>query len=544
MWLKVMVLLVYAVGVFGVGWYARSRWSASPENFFLADRGLGPVVFLFTMAATNFSAFTVFGASGAGYRDGYAFFPLVGFGTGFMALTFWFIGRKARDLGRGFGSLTPPDLIRSLYANRGVSTLMAAVMIVYTIPYLALQPLAAGYALEELLGLDHLYGAAGVTVIICAYTLRGGLRAVALTDAFQGLLMLVVLTAALFLIAGEAGGLGQAGRTLLERRPDLFSRPGGQGKYLAGIWFSYIFLWFFCDPMFPQLFQRFLAARDDRVIRRTIVLYPLVCSVVFLLPITIGVLGHLSHPDLAGKAADRILPLLASDLGSPALGALIIACGLAALMSTMDSQLLTLSSMFSQDVLPLFRRDGRPTSAWPGRVFVVVLAGAGLALAVNPPGTILAIARQAFTGLAVLFPTVIFGLYPGWKSTPAAVASILAGQGALILDFAGRLPTGPFLAVVPVMGTAFGVYLIAAWWDLRRRNATPPGPAFFKSPYFWAFLAVFILAHDFWRWHRLPELLWGWPVWMFYFLALSAAQMALTARWTRPGRRNQGEPRT
>jgi hypothetical protein len=52
------------------------------------------VVLLGTMVATNFSAFTVFGASGAGYRDGYAFFPIMGFGTGFMAITFWIIGRR------------------------------------------------------------------------------------------------------------------------------------------------------------------------------------------------------------------------------------------------------------------------------------------------------------------------------------------------------------------------------------------------------------------------------------------------------------------
>ena len=54
---------------------------------------------LATMVATNFSAFTVFGTSGAGYRDGYAFFPIMGFGTGFMALTFWIIGRNMRQVG-------------------------------------------------------------------------------------------------------------------------------------------------------------------------------------------------------------------------------------------------------------------------------------------------------------------------------------------------------------------------------------------------------------------------------------------------------------
>ena len=66
----------------------------------MAGRGLGSFVLLGTMAATNFSAFTVFGASGAGYRDGLSFFPIMAFGTGFMALTFWLLGRKVWQWGR------------------------------------------------------------------------------------------------------------------------------------------------------------------------------------------------------------------------------------------------------------------------------------------------------------------------------------------------------------------------------------------------------------------------------------------------------------
>ncbi|RJR50630.1 MAG: hypothetical protein C4576_05515 [Desulfobacteraceae bacterium] len=64
------------------------------------------------MAATNFSAFTIFGTSGAGYRDGWSFFPIIGFGTGFMALSFWVIGRKAWRVGQERGIITPPELLK------------------------------------------------------------------------------------------------------------------------------------------------------------------------------------------------------------------------------------------------------------------------------------------------------------------------------------------------------------------------------------------------------------------------------------------------
>ena len=100
MLIKVAVLIIYFIIVLVIGFIARTRWKSTPETYFLADRKLGSVILLGTMVATNFSAFTVFGTSGAGYRDGYAFFPIMGFGTGFMALTFWIIGRKIRRIGQ------------------------------------------------------------------------------------------------------------------------------------------------------------------------------------------------------------------------------------------------------------------------------------------------------------------------------------------------------------------------------------------------------------------------------------------------------------
>ena len=249
--IKIAVLVAYFLMVLVVGLVARTRWRSSPETYFLADRKLGPLVLLGTMVATNFSAFTVFGTSGAGYRDGYAFFPIMGFGTGFMALTFWIIGRKIWQVGRERNLVTPPELVRSLYASPALSFLFALVMIVFTIPYLALQPMAAGYALEALVGLPYVWGCVLVTAIIVLYTLRGGMRAVAWTDLFQGALMFVLLGVSLVMVVRHYGGFVEANARVLAEHPELFSRPGGTGKYTLGIWFSFILLWFFCDPMFP-----------------------------------------------------------------------------------------------------------------------------------------------------------------------------------------------------------------------------------------------------------------------------------------------------
>ena len=523
---KICVLVAYFLIILCIGLVARTKLKSPPETYFLADRQFGTLILLGTMAATNFSAFTVFGTSGAGYRDGYAFFPIMGFGTGFMALTFWVLGRKIWQVGKTHGLVTPPELVRLLYQSPALSLIFALVMIIFTIPYLALQPMAAGYALEALIGLPYIYGCLLVTVIIVLYTLRGGLRAVAWTDMFQGLVMFVLLITSLIIVANHHGGFINAHQQLFSSHPQLFSRPGITGKYTYGIWFSYIMLWFFCDPMFPQLFQRFFTARNPDVIARTMLFYPFICTMVFFPPISVGVMGHLSFPNLAAKEADRILPMMLTLISGDFMSALVLAAGLAALMSTMDSQLLTMSSIFSRDILPLISKTKSRTSL-SGRVFVILLSIAGLLLALKPPATILQIATQTFTGLAVLFPAVLFGLYFKRVYAAAAILSILAGEGVMLLFYFKVWSGDGVLPVVWVMLVTFGVYI--AVHTLRLHQEGRPvvyRPAWLSNRYSYLFVGIFILGMDFWAWDRAAPMLFGIPSWIFYFVLLSSAQTA------------------
>ncbi len=269
--------------------------------------------------------------------------------------------------------------------------------------------------------------------------------------------------------------------------------------------------------------------------------YPLVCSVVFFLPVAVGILGRLSFPDLAGKAADRILPLLMTEIAGDTMASLVIAAGLAALMSTMDSQLLTLGSIVTRDILPAFgvKSDRRGIH---GRTAVVVLGIVGLALAYEPPATILAIATETFTGLAVLFPAVLFGLYRKAPKASAAVASILAGETVMLLCRFHIIPTFGFLPVIPVMITAFSAYLLV--------EAAVSGSfagislSFLISPYFWAFSAIFVFAMDFYAWNLETSVFFGIPAWIFRFLLLSIIQTAVMVLWIRSSTKTSTIDRT
>lgn len=517
----------YLFALVGLGVIARRRSGPTHVEFFLANRALGPTMLLLTMAATNFSSFTVLGFSGAGYRIGWAYYPIMAFGTGFIAVSFLIIGIPAMRAARELGAVTPPELIRLRLPNRALHAVYALVMVVFTLPYIALQPMGAGYALRELTGVPYAWGAAIVVVVGVAYVLLGGLRGDVLTDALQGLLMLFALAALLLGVARALGGFAAAGARIAAAAPELLGRPGGGGVFTPGIWLSYLLLWSFCDPMFPQLFQRFFAARDDRAIRTTARLYPIVTGGLFFFPVAIGVLGRLAVPGLEGNATDSILPRLVTQLLPPWAGAIALVAVLAALMSTLDSQLLTLSSIVIRDGAA-FAGRARPPRRIVRPAVIVGLALAGFALALRPWAPILEIATEAFSGLAVLFPVTAAALW--WRRTNAwaGLASIIAGETLVALSHFKIVPAFGLLPAIPAVAAA-AIVLVAG-------SLLSPGdlPPVMKPPRRWpawaaGFAVLLMLACDFWNWGDARV---GWlalPRWLWYHFGLILALFLLLA---------------
>ena len=195
-----------------------------------------------------------------------------------------------------------------------------------------------------------------------------------------------------------------------------------------------------------------------------------------------------------------------------------------------DSQLLTLSSIFTRDILPLFK-DSRTENSVIGRIFVICLGLAGLALAFKPPATILQIATQTFTGLAVLFPAVIFGLYLKRVYAAAAISSIICGEAALLCFYFKWVSPGPVLSVVWVVLVVFAVYLGVHIYMAQKAGALQIGrPLWLTNPYVILFAVIFLLGLDFWAWGHQRPLWLGLPWWAAYFVALSALQTVIMAR--------------
>jgi len=430
------------------------------QDYFLASRKIGPIVLFFTLAATNFSAFTFLGFAGEAYTSGYAFYGVMGFGTSFTAVSFYIIGRKVWVLGKEKGYITPPELIGGETDNHPLRMLYVAVMVVFTLPYLAVQPMSAGYVLSALTGgaVPYFFGAVFLTIFIIAYVFLGGMRTIAWTDVLQGMMMIFLLLTAVVVIAYNIGGLEAAHDQARSVDPGLFIRSG---TITVRTWLSFSILWSLCNPMFPQLFQRFFVADSEKSLQRASMIFPVVTGLLFLLPIMIGVMGRGAIPGLSGQEVDSILPMMLEKYAPMWLSALIMSGGFAAFMSTADSQLLTMSSMFTRDIFhPYIPYDSDKVDYSIGHIMVIVLALIGLAIAYNPPATIFVIVTWAFTGLAILYPSTLGILY--WKAKgTACFMSISVGLIMLVFYHYGILPDFGFLPAIPIVLVSGIVLLVS-----------------------------------------------------------------------------------
>ncbi len=505
-----------------------ARLKPSPdESFYLADRRLGSLALFLTLAATNFSAFTVLGLAGAGYRLGYAFYPVMGLGTAFMVIGLYLIGLPFSETGVRRGWVTPADFVEDRYGSPILKKAYAIALVAFTLPYLALQPISAGLLLESALGVPYVVGAVSVAAVIALYTIFGGMRAVVRTDVLHGVMLMGIAALAWALVVRRLGGFVPAHELVAERSPALLSRPGGGAGLSPAAYAGYFLLWLLADPMFPQLNQRFLAARDGKAMRRTIVAYPLVTTILFFLTVSTGVLGSMVLPGLGGAGADRIWPALAAEAAprplAGAVTAFLLLAPLAALMTTMDSQLLTLASVVVRDLAG--KKDAPHLVS---RTAVALLASVGTAIALVPPDDILAfLNKSSFLGYAAMAPLFFCGLYSSRPGAIAGLASLVLGELAVVLTGFGFLTVPGVPPIFTVAAVSWGTLALGTAVGSargKRRASSAPRPGAFEPyrirhvlPVRWAliFLAVLVPAFDFWNWGKEPRLLAGLPLWVW-----------------------------
>jgi len=432
-----------------LGIYAHKKTKKTPEDYFLANRTFGPIILFFTLAATNFSAFTFLGFAGKAYSSGFGQYGIMGFGTAIMAIMFYVIGRKVWKLGKEKGYITPPELIGNRFNSMSLRLLFMFVMVIFTIPYLATQAIGAGMLIQYMTDVSWQIGAIITMIIIMVYVLSGGMRGSGWTDVLQGLIMIIAMTLAIVFVASSLGGFEAANMAAYQAKPELFSRPGGGDYFIPQIWFSFMLLWIFADPMFPQIFSRFYTAKNEKSLKISMILYPIVVSFLFLFPVLIGVWAHGTSIEIVSGSEDMVLPIMVATYAPSFIFAFVMVGALAALMSTADSQLLSLSTMISRDI-PIKKKQG--SEILFGKIVIVILTFFAILFVIGgydpQVGIMGTLVSTTFSGLAVLCPTTIAALYWNKATKYGCISSIIFGEISIFLFQFGILPDYGFLSAI------------------------------------------------------------------------------------------------
>jgi Na+/proline symporter len=293
----------------------------------------------------------------------------------------------------------------------------------------------------------------GVVVLaatILAYETVGGMRAVAWTDAAQGVLMLVGLGALLAWRVSEAGGVAEITRGIAAVRPESTAVPDARA---CANWASTIALMGLASAIYPQAIQRIYAARSGPVLRRSLAVMTFMPLLTTLVVTWIGFAAIPRFVGLGVVEADRVLPLvLGSWAGSgsaQAVAAMLVFLGvLAAIMSTADSVLLSLGSIVAEDLLGRSREDPA-TTRMGKRIAAAVMLGAAVVALVARDVTLWGLIELKMELLIQCVPAFFIALH--WKGLRAAPTALGLVVGSAIA-FAGVM-----LDVQRVAGVHLGV---------------------------------------------------------------------------------------
>ncbi|MNJ07036.1 Sodium/proline symporter [compost metagenome] len=410
--LDLFVVLIYAAGMLGLGWYGM-RKAKTHEDYLVAGRNLGPSLYMGTMAATVLGGASTVGTVKLGYVHGISGFWLcAALGLGIIALNLFL----AKPLLR-LKIFTVTQVLEQRY-NPMARQASAVIMLAYALMIAVTSTLAIGTVLQVLFEMPFWAAILLGGGVVVVYSTIGGMWSLTLTDIVQFViktvgLMFVLLPICLYRVGGW---------------DELVAKLPASSFSLTTIgWdtiITYFLIYFFGILIGQDIWQRVFTARDEKVAKRAGTVAGVYCVIYGLVCAVIGMAAHVLLPDLA-NANNAFAAIVKSALPDGIRG-LVIAAALAAMMSTASAGLLAASTVLTEDLLPKLR-GGKQSSLAINRLFTLLtgIAVLGIALVVEDVISALTLAYNLLVG-GMLVPLIgaIF-----WKraTTAGAITSMTLG---------------------------------------------------------------------------------------------------------------------
>ena len=440
--IPVIVILLYLVLIAFVGSIAFRRGKTNTEDFFLANRSVGEMVFFLSLFATNMTAFAILGSSGQAYRQGIGIYGLMASSSGLVIpLTIFLIGTRLWALGKRFGHQTQVAFFRDRWECDTIGTVIFTLSAAMLIPYMIISIMGGGTVLSQIstvLGPDgkpilhevvkhgqavmeartyipYEVGAAIVAVVVTLGVFLGGMRGTVWVNILQTTLFLCFgFIAVLTISHALPGGFGEYISKLASdpKTSALVTRE----KMPERFFWSYTLIPL-SSIMFPHMAIMCFSARKVTAFKRTVVLYPVAILLIWLPSVFLGVLGAAT----LGKVGDpdAVLLLMLQKYAPVWLAGILGAGIISAVMGSDAHQVLALSTMFTKDIYQHYggrEKYGERGAVHFARAFIIIVTVAAylIALALKEKQGIFEIAvRYAFSGFAAMAPVMIAALF--WK---------------------------------------------------------------------------------------------------------------------------------
>ena len=422
------VIILYFVAVLAIGSISVKLFRNTGEDYFVATRTIGPFVLFMSLFGTHMTAFTILGASGEAYHTGIGVFALMASSSALVVPSiFFFVGPRIWSLGKRYGYLTQIQFFRDRWDSSALGLVLFVVLMAFLLPYLLIGVMGGGTTLNQITSglIPEWLGGLIVCGVVLIYVTTGGMRGTAWVNTFQTLVFMIFGALAFFIIVKNMGGLTHAMDQVALEHPELLVR---QGKIQPLEMLSYTLIPLSAG-MFPHLFIHWLTSSKAENFKFTIRLYPISIAFVWFPSVMLGVLGTLNFPGLKGAEANSVL-IRMIEMHAPGVLAGLLAAGVvSSVMNSLDSQVLAIGSMFTQDILEHYgwiSKKNERQHVLLGRIFVATFVALSYLLSLVTNRSIFRLGIWCFTGFASLFPLIIAALF--WKRSNkyGAFASIFS----------------------------------------------------------------------------------------------------------------------
>lgn len=444
---EIISLSAYFLIMLGIGLYAYKESTSDLNEYMLGGRNLHPAVGALSAGASDMSGWMLMGLPGAIYLNGIGdAWIAVGLTIG-AYLNYRFVAPRLRIYTEiAQDSITLPDFFENRFHDHShiLRIISAIVIIVFFTVYTSAGIVSGGKLFAESFGMNYQIGLFATAGVVLAYTVVGGFLAVSLTDFVQGCIMFIALILVPVVCYFHFNGSADAITETVLSAPPFVDIDGSEGPVRAGFfnWFDGMTLVGFLSLMAwglgyfgqPHIIVRFMAIRSlkDVATARYIGMSWMLVTVIGA--VLVGVVGvaYVNENSIQDALRDNetIFILLSQTLFHPLVSGFLLAAILAAIMSTISSQLLVSSSSLTEDIYKTFVNENasQGTLVMIGRVATVGVSLVAIALAWNPDSSILGLVSNAWAGFGSAFgPMVLLMLF--WKgySKEGALTSMIVG---------------------------------------------------------------------------------------------------------------------